>query len=46
MKVKRLVESVESGETLSSNYGWKLGLNELFVTCIIDNSDKKGKVRL
>ena len=32
-----MTESVVSGEILSSNYGLKLGSNELFVTCLSSN---------
>ena len=36
-------ESVESGEISASSSEWKIGLHELFVTCLNDNSDKIGK---
>ena len=36
-------ESVESGEISASSSEWKIGSDELFVTCINDNSDKIAK---
>ena len=38
--VSSVVESVESGEVSSSSSEWKLGLDELFVTCLNDDSEK------
>ena len=36
--VSSLAESVESGEILSSSSEYKIGSDELFVTCLIYNS--------
>ena len=38
--ISSLAESVENGETSSSSFEWKIGLDELFVTCLNSNSDK------
>ena len=42
-KAKKIlaVESVEAGEISSSTSKWKLGSDELFVTCLNDNSKNK-----
>ena len=37
--VSCLAESVESGEISSSSSEWKIGSDELFVTCLSDNSE-------
>ena len=39
-----VVESVVSGEISASSSEWKTGLDELFVTCPNDDSDKIGKL--
>ena len=41
--ISSLAESVESGEISSSSSEWKTGSDELFVTCLNDNSDKIAK---
>ena len=38
--ISTFAESVESGEISASNSEWKTGSDELFVTCLNDNSDK------
>ena len=38
-----MVESVGSGEISASTSKWKMGSDELFVTCWSDNSDKIAK---
>ena len=43
ISISSFVESVESGEILASSSEWKMGLDELFVTCLNDNSDKIAK---
>ena len=43
--VSSLAESVENGEILSFSSEWKMGWDELFVTCLNrDNDNKKGKL--
>ena len=37
--VSSLAESVESGEILSYYSEWKIGSEELFVTCLNENSE-------
>ena len=39
--VSSFAESVESGEISSSSSEWKTGSDELFVTCLNDNSENK-----
>ena len=39
--VSSIAESVESGEILSFSSGWKPGSDELFVTCINNDSENK-----
>ena len=39
--ISSFVESMESGEISASSYEWKTGLDEVFVTCLNDNSDSK-----
>ena len=39
--VSSVAEGVENGEILSSSSKWILGLDELFVTCLNDNSENK-----
>ena len=39
--VSSLAESMESGEILSSSSEWGLGLDNLFVTCLNENSENK-----
>ena len=41
--VSSLAESVESGEISSSSSEWKIGSDELFVTCV--NQDSENKTR-
>ena len=40
--ISSFAEIVESGEILASSSEWKIGSEELFVTCL-NNSDKIGK---
>ena len=39
--VSSLAESLESGETSASNSEWKIGSDELFVTCLNCESENK-----
>ena len=39
--ISSFAESVESGEISSSNSEWKIGLDELFVTCLNNDSENK-----
>ena len=41
--ISSFAESVESGQISSSSSEWKMGSDELFVTCLNDNSDKIAK---
>ena len=41
--VSRLTESGESGEISASSSEWNSASDELYVTCLNDNSDKLGK---
>ena len=41
--ISSFAESVETGEISSYSSEWKIGPDELFVTCFNDNSDKIAK---
>ena len=41
--ISSFAESIKSGEISASSSEWKISSDELFVTCLNDNSDKISK---